>query len=426
MNTNQPTLCNHDTPACCVPLLPEHRAVLREYLVYCGYSNSYIRRCEEVVARFSRWMSEMSQHLCDINEILIEEFLHQRVPDYVDPVSGYRRNHSRSPLIHLLATLRATGLIQPRTVDMTAVDVELRRFDNYLLQARGFAKSTRENSIRIVGRFLRERFDGGTIELLTIAPEHVRGFLALQAEIYRTPASFSMVVSSLRGYFRWRMMQGDDLCSLIGALVNPANWQQVSLPKSLSIEDVEQLLASLGQTDPIGLRADAMVRCALDLGLRIGEIARLSLDDIDWEAGTITLRRTKGRRDDVMPLPATTGNAIAAYLQNGRPKTLHRMVFTSHKAPRERPICRSVVSTAIRQTYARAGLPYTSAHLLRHTMASRLLAAGSSIKDIADILRHRSLNATRIYAKLDSRKLALVALPWPGYLDMSIAGSQTR
>ncbi|EAX7089206.1 hypothetical protein BKE79_24020 [Salmonella enterica] len=109
MNTNQPTLCNHDTPACCVPLLPEHRAVFREYLVYCGYSNSYIRRCEEVVARFSRWMSEMSQHLCDINEILIEEFLHQRVPDYVDPVSGYRRNHSRSPLIHLLATLRATG-----------------------------------------------------------------------------------------------------------------------------------------------------------------------------------------------------------------------------------------------------------------------------------------------------------------------------
>lgn len=255
----------------------------------------------------------MPQHLCDINETLIEEFLHQRVPDYVDPVSGYRRNHSRSPLIHLLATLRATGLIQPRTIDMTPVVVELRRFDGYLLQARGFAKSTRENSIRIVGRFLRERFDDGTIELPTITPEHVRNFLSSQANIYRTPTSFSMVVSSLRGYFRWCMMQDDDLRALTGALANPANWQQASLPKSLSIEEIEQLLAALGQTDPIGLRADAMVRCALDLGLRIGEIARLSLDDIDWETGTITLHRTKGRRDDVMPLPATTGKAIVAY-----------------------------------------------------------------------------------------------------------------
>jgi len=426
MNTSQFTICNHVDPAGCVALLVEHRTVFREYLVSHGYSNSYIRRCEEVVARFSRWMSEMCQHLCDINETLIEEFLHQRVPDYVDPVSGYRRNHSRSPLIHLLATLRATGLIQPRTIDMTPVVVELRRFDGYLLQARGFAKSTRENSIRIVGRFLRERFDDGTIELPTITPEHVRNFLSSQAKIYRTPTSFSMVVSSLRGYFRWRMMQDDDLRALTGALANPANWQQASLPKSLSIEEIEQLLAALGQTDPIGLRADAMVRCALDLGLRIGEIARLSLDDIDWEAGTITLHRTKGRRDDVMPLPATTGKAIVAYLQNGRPKTLHRMVFTSHKAPHERPICRSVVSTAIRHAYARAGLPYTSAHLLRHTMANRLLAAGSSIKDIADILRHRSLNATRIYAKLDSRKLARVALPWPGYSAMNTAGSQTR
>lgn len=426
MNTNQPTLCNHYTPACCVPLLPEHRAVLREYLVYCGYSNSYIRRCEEVVARFSRWMSEMSQHLCDINEILIEEFLRQCVPDYVDPVSGYRRNHSRAPLVHLLVMLREIGSIPPRIIDMTPVAVELRRFDDYLLQARGLALRTRENYIRIIGRFLRERFDAGEIKLLTLTSSHIRDFLTSQANLYKAPATFSMIVSNLRGYFRWRMMEGDDLCSLIGALVNPANWQQASLPKSLSIEDVEQLLASLGQTDPIGLRADAMVRCALDLGLRVSEIARLSLDDIDWEAGTITLRRTKGRRDDVMPLPATTGNAIAAYLQNGRPKTLHRMVFTSHKTPRERPICRSVVSIAIRQAYARAGLPYTSAHLLRHTMANRLLAAGSSIKDIADILRHRSLNATRIYAKLDSRKLVLVALPWPGYSDMRIAGSQAQ
>ena len=90
-------------------------------------------------------------------------------------------------------------------------------------------------------------------------------------------------------------------------------------------------------------RADAMVRCALDLGLRSAEVARLSLDDIDWRAGTISLRGTKGRREDVMPLPASTGQAIAEYLRHERPKTKHRMVFARHIAPRERPIGAALV-----------------------------------------------------------------------------------
>jgi integrase len=157
-----------------------------------------------------------------------------------------------------------------------------------------------------------------------------------------------------------------------------------------------------------------MVRCALDLGLRRGEVAGLSLDDIDWRAGTITLRRTKSRREDCLPLPAATGRAIADYLRLERPQTDSRAVFVRHGTPRGRPIGPDCVGKTIRQAYARAGLPYTGAHLLRHTMASRLLAGGSSLKEVADVLRHRSLDTTLIYAKLDSRNLSAVALPWPG------------
>ena len=202
--------------------------------------------------------------------------------------------------------------------------------------------------------------------------------------------------------------------ALIGAVSYPANWQLASLPKTLTAEEVEQLVGSLGQPGPSMRRADAIVRCALDLGLRSGEVARLSLDDIDWRAGTITLRHTKGRREDVLPLPAATGKAIAAYLKHERPKTRNRAVFVRHIAPRDEPIGPDLVRKTIRQAYARAGLPYTRSHLLRHTMASRLLAGGSSLKEVADVLRHRSLNTTLIYAKLDSRKLVEVALPWPG------------
>jgi site-specific recombinase XerD len=129
---------------------------------------------------------------------------------------------------------------------------------------------------------------------------------------------------------------------------------------------------------------------------------------------SVSYRSNRVVGSGVLPLPATTGQAIAAYLQFERPQTTNRAVFVRNLTPRDQPIGPDVVRQAIRQAYARAGLPYTGAHLLRHTMASRLLASGSSLKEVADVLRHRSLGTTLIYAKLDSRNLVLVALPWPG------------
>jgi integrase len=269
-------------------------------------------------------------------------------------------------------------------------------------------------ALRIVGRLLKACFGDYGIDIAAIQPAQVRRFFAQQAKLYSKPAHAGSVVASLRSYFRYRASLGDVVHGLIGAVSYPANWALSSLPKTLSAEEVERLVGSLGQTGRSMRRADAIVRCALDLGLRSNEVARLSLDDIDWRAGTIILRHTKGRREDVLPLPETTGKAIAAYLKHERPKTRHRAVFVRQVAPRERPVGPDLIRKTIRQAYARAGLPYTRSHLLRHTMANRLLAGGSSLKEVADVLRHRSLNTTMIYAKLDSRKLAKVALPWPG------------
>jgi site-specific recombinase XerD len=117
-----------------------------------------------------------------------------------------------------------------------------------------------------------------------------------------------------------------------------------------------------------------------------------------------------------MPLPAPTGQAIADYLKYERPPTSNRAVFARNIAPRDQPVGPDLIRKSIRQAYARAGLPYTRSHLLRHTMASRLLESGSSPKEVADVLRHRSLNTTLVYAKLDSQNLATVALPWPGVM----------
>jgi site-specific recombinase XerD len=405
--------------------LDRHILEYREYLSDRGNAAGYVRNCEAAVAHLSMWMKDANKRLADIDEGLVAEFVEHRLPGCRCATSARHPSTVRAALGHLLEVLRAADAIVPRPLNMTEVGQELRRYDQYMEQVRGLAPKTREGALRLVEALLRKHFGDGAIRFEVITPEHVRRFFATQAKNYKTPSSLGVVVSSLRGYIRWRATLGDRTHALVGALAYPANWQLASLPESLEPAEVEQLEAALGQSGPSMLRADAMVRCALDLGLRSGEVARLSMDDIDWDAGTITLRRTKGRREDVMPLPEATGQAIATYLRDERPKTRHRMVFARHMTPREQPIGPDLVRKTIRQAYARAGLPHTRSHLLRHTMASRLLAGGASLKEVADVLRHRSLNTTLIYAKLDSGRLVEVALPWPGVSAAAATGRRS-
>lgn len=402
--------------------LDRHIPGYRQYLLDRGNAAGYVRNCEAAVAHLSTWMKDGNKRLSDVDARLVAEFVEHHLPGCHCATRARHPSTVRAALGHLLVVLRAANAIAPRPLDMTEVAQELRRYDQYMEQVRGLAPKTREGALRLVEALLRKHFGDEAIQFEVITPERVRRFFAAQAKNYKAPTSLGAVVSALRSYFRWRATLGDRTHALVGALAYPANWQLASLPKSLEPAEVEQLEAALGQSGPSMLRADAMVRCMLDLGLRSGEVARLSLDDIDWEVGTITLRRTKGRREDVMPLPQATGQAIAAYLRDERPRTQHRMVFARHMTPREQPIGPDLVRKTIRQAYARAGLPHTRSHLLRHTMASRLLAGGSSLKEVADVLRHRSLNTTLIYAKLDSARLVEVALPWPGISAAATTG----
>ena len=159
-----------------------------------------------------------------------------------------------------------------------------------------------------------------------------------------------------------------------------------------------------------------MARCLVDLGLRVGEVARLKLEHFDWRQGTLQIVGSKGRRADVLPLPVQTGRAIVQYLRDARPKCPSRALFVRYMAPLDRPLTTAIVGWAMRCAYARAGLskPYPGSHALRHSFACRLLDAGASLKEIADVLRHRSLNSTTIYTKVDLKRLIAVALPWPG------------
>jgi len=175
------------------------------------------------------------------------------------------------------------------------------------------------------------------------------------------------------------------------------------------------VLAACRCNDATGRRDYAILRCLNDLGLRTVEVARLQLDDFDRQAGTVRIRG-KGHRVDVMPLPAVTGKAIVEYLWHGRPRDVGRALFYRHAPPHWAPATVFVVRAAVRSAARSAGLSERvgGPHIFRHTVAQRLIEQRASLKAIADLLRHRSLMSTRVYAKVDRSALASVALPWAG------------
>ena len=218
-------------------------------------------------------------------------------------------------------------------------------------------------------------------------------------------------------YLRFRAMSGDQVSRLLDAIPRTAQWRLTGLPEVLSSTQIDELLASFDQDFPSRRRALAMVRLVADLGLRCDEVTKLHLDDIAWQRGTLRMRGSKGRRADILPLPSATGRAIAAYLQHERPETSNRSIFVRHKAPYHIPIQVGVVRRAVRAAYRRCGWDRTDIHILRHSLASRLLREGTPIKHISDILRHRCLDTSMIYTKIDLNRLAAVAMPWPGSLS---------
>lgn len=386
-----------------------------DYLKLGRYATTTIQRYVLSIAHFARWISQSCCDVDALNEAAISRFLDEHLPrcNCPEPVCRYRPDLSAS-CTHLLRVLRDNGIIAEPAAKIGPIDEELHGFDAYMSSARGLAEGTRCGRIAIVRRLLIESFTGRSVLISTLQPADVREFLAKELNRCGTVSHASTLASALRAYFRYRTTCGDQVGPLLGVIASPAHWSLASLPRSLTDEEIERLLESFTPDLRSPRRGYAMVRCALDLGLRSSEIAKLALSDIDWQAGTVRLRHTKSRREDILPLPPTTGQAIAEYLRFERPTTTNPAVFARHRAPHDIPIGPDAIRRVIRDAYQRIGLTHGRTHALRHTLACHLLDSGGSIKEVADVLRHRSLNTSLIYAKVDNRRLRAAALPWPG------------
>jgi site-specific recombinase XerD len=216
-------------------------------------------------------------------------------------------------------------------------------------------------------------------------------------------------------FLRFLIAEGQCAVGLDAAIPTVAHWRLASLPRYLQPEHVERLIASCDRTSAVGRRDRAILLLLARLGLRAGDIVHLHLSDIDWKGASIQVSG-KGRRHTRLPLTQEVGQAIVAYLKKGRPRTNADVLFIRSLAPfcALGPSC--AVSKIVDKAFRRAGVARPSrgaAHLLRHSLATSLLRQGTSLEDIAAILRHRSIETTQIYAKVDIPALRQIAQPWP-------------
>jgi site-specific recombinase XerD len=319
----------------------------------------------------------------------------------------------RPALNHLLRLLREKGVLN-EVVHRRPIDTVIEQFGIHIREVCGLSEVTCECHVRYARAFLEGKFGVREPRWSALRPDDMVSFVTNYAPRFQ-PQSMQVVASSLRCFVRYLQVRGWCETSLLAAVPRIAHWRLSSVPKALTDDQVREFLAVFDRSTANGQRDRAMALCQVVLGLRVSEVANLLLDDIDWRMGTVRISAGKVAHPRELPLPARVGQALTRYLRHGRPRSRCRNVFVRHKGACGYPVTTSLIRGVMRLAYAKArGCEHWGGtHVLRHTAATRMLHRGAKIKEIADVLGHRSIETTAIYAKVDLPKLTVIALPWP-------------
>jgi site-specific recombinase XerD len=381
-----------------------HAAGFHSGLIDAGYTPLSAVNQMRLMAQLSRWLDAAGLVTPELTDERVDEFLAARRAERVR-WSGTRR--ALAPLLEFLAAHDSLPESGPPPAP-SAAGALLDSFQRYLVDERGLASSTACAYVLRAARFLAScAADGGVADLS--AADVTRAVLAESAAL--SVGSAQLFVVALRCFLRFCCVEGLVEADLSAAAMAVTGRRRSSLPKGISRADAEALLRSCDRRRAIGRRDYAVIVVLLRLGLRAGEVASLTLDDIDWRAGEIVVHG-KGRRDERLPLPGDVGGAIAGYLRRGRPKSTRREVFLSAIAPVS-GLGRGAVSSIVRRACVRAGAAPVGAHRLRHTMACEMMRAGVPLPEIGQVLRHRGVVSTAVYARVDVDQLRPLARPWP-------------
>ena len=380
-----------------------------EWLGDRGYGLVSMRNQVLMAAGFSKWLGQKGIELSDISGDHPGRYLLDRAQR---PKLG-----DDAALRHLLAFLRSQNAIAEEIeVDHSPSPVEqhVQAYERYLQDVRALSRQTIINYRPVVRDFINFRFTDGVVSLAQLRAVDVTDFV--QKRVSRLNMRRAKIMTTaLRSFLSYARYRGDIISDLAAAVPVVANWSLSSIPRAIGRAEVARLLASIDRDTPVGCRDYAMILALARLGLRSSEVVSLELNDVDWVAGQIHVRGKVGQRND-LPLPADVGEAIADYLRKSRPRNSSRRVFLRDKAPIRGFVGPCGLGSVIRRSLKRAGInpPTKGTHQFRHGLASEMLRGGASLAEIGEVLGHRHVQTTAIYAKVDINALRTLALPWPG------------
>lgn len=376
-------------------------------LAAAGYTPGTRRGMLKIVGDVGRWLDAERLTAADFNESTVAPFCAARA------AAGFTQKLYGRCFSLMFELLREEGVLAPLpAVVVSPLEALLTDYREWLIHEKDLAAMTVLRYEKLARRFLQVGQPAGElIDTGTLSGIHISAFVLAESGRVSLGSARGRV-AEMRSLLRYLYITDRTSWNLAGCVPSVGGWRDAHLPVSLSLEQVEAMVASCDRGTSTGRRDRAIMLLLARLGLRSIEVARLRLDDIDWRAGELTVRG-KARRRDLMPLPVDAGEALADYLHEGRPASPHREVFITERAPRK-PIPADLVGDVVRRAGRRANCPDGKAHRLRHALATDMLAKDIPLLDIGQVLRHRDLATTAIYAKVDIGSLRGIAQDWPG------------
>jgi len=369
-----------------------------------GFRSLSILRHLQLLAHLGRWLESKGLAVRDLTDERVAAFVRHRAR------LGHTALYSARAVEPMVSFLRGIGAAPAAApvVGESSIQRFVGEYAAYLARDRGLVATTVHIYAVHVRRFVEEERPCLNWSRLTGA--EVNRFLLRSSHRQGIPTCIQ-IVSALRSLLRYLHVRGAVPAHLMASVQPVARWRLAGIPKALDANQINRLLASFDDSS-VGKRNAAIVLLLLRLGLRAGEVAALDLDDVSWRTGELVVRG-KGRRESRLPLPRDVGQAVAAYLRHGRPPVSTRGLFVRARAPFTR-LTMVGISHFLQDRLRQIGVPRGGAHVLRHTAATQLLRRGSSLSEIAHVLRHRHIDTTAIYAKVDLAGLAELARRWPG------------
>jgi len=378
-----------------------------DWLAAAGFKRNSVRGLIRGLERFAAWTTEEGSTLGDIDGDVVQRFEEHLA------ASGRRWHRCGKQTEDVTAARRFVVFRQERgelaAPVRTVVEPELlREFREWMLTRRG----VRESTLAAYGRVIADLLGALGEETMGYQAVSLRSFV-LGAARQHGISKAKVIVTAVRMFLRFLAATGRCRTGLDGAIPVIADWKLSSLPRHLTAAKVERLIASCDDRTSTALRDKAIILLASCLGLRAGDIAGLTFDDVDWKEAKLRVSG-KSRREVWLPLPQELGDAIIDYLKRERPSVRGDRVFVTAVAP-YRPAASYLVSSIVRRAIERAGIdaPSRGAHVLRHSAATAMLRQGATLHEISSVLRHTSIETTYHYAKVDADLLRMVATPWP-------------